>query len=324
MNKLMEDVKLYLQKVLHLSFKIYPLKKQESFPFFLTDLYDFREITLCNRKSLLMIAKTDEKITPAEIGKHIKQIEKKWSGLCIYVHRNITSYDRDRLIKGRIAFVVPGNQMYLPDLGIDLREHFIKLKKQSKKFLSPATQTVLIYALLGDPSKKFFSIDLAQRLKYTVMTINRAFDELKAASIGDVLWQGKERYWNFSGSKNELWEQAKSLMRSPLKNRFWTSKIPSIKNNKPLAGLSALSHYSTINPPSLPIFAISSKDQKFMQKTIVLSSEDAAAELQIWRYDPNLFQQEGIVDPFSLYLSFEDNKDERIESALQEIVVKNT
>ncbi|MCK7468892.1 MAG: hypothetical protein MZU91_12730 [Desulfosudis oleivorans] len=44
----------------------------------------------------------------------------------VYVTRTLASYERKRLIEQKVPFLVPGNQLYLPDLGIDLREYFRK------------------------------------------------------------------------------------------------------------------------------------------------------------------------------------------------------
>ena len=44
--------------------------------------------------------------------------------------------------------------------------------------------------------------------------------------------------------------------------------------------------------------------------------------LQIWCYDPKILEVDGCVDPFSLYLSFQNENDERIEMALEEMMEK--
>jgi len=310
----------YIQKVLHVSIKIHRWPKQKELPFFLTDLYHFYLMEVKDWQSLLMIAKADTKSTPAEIKKQMNLVEKKWKGPCIYASEKISSYNRDRLITSQIPFIIPGNQMCLPDLGLDLRERFIQQKEKTKKNLTPATQVVLIHVLLGHENRRFFTVELADKLNYTVMTINRTFDELKAGAIGEVLWQGKERYWTFSGTRKELWRLTKAHMRDPVKKRVWVPDIKPFKKKCPMAGSSALAHYSMLNPPSLPIYAL-----KDIDLTEVLpSSEEAKGEIEIWRYHPNLFQQEGIVDPFSLYLSLETEalKDERIGIALDEMLEK--
>lgn len=54
----------------------------------------------------------------------------------------------------------------------------------------------------------------------------------------------------------------------------------------------------------------------------VPSPDGAAVEPEIWHYDLDLFAKNSIVDPFSLYLSLKAIQDERIESALQELMEK--
>ena len=39
-----------------------------------------------------------------------------------------------------------------------------------------------------------------------------------------------------------------------------------------------------------------------------------------WKYDPKKFARNGMVDPVSLYMTFVDNMDERIEGALEELL----
>lgn len=48
--------------------------------------------------------------------------------------------ERKRLIEQKVPLLVPGNQLYLPDLGIDLREYFRKPPTAPDTARSPATQ----------------------------------------------------------------------------------------------------------------------------------------------------------------------------------------
>ena len=43
-------------------------------------------------------------------------------------------------------------------------------------------------------------------------------------------------------------------------------------------------------------------------------------EIEIWKYDPELFAREGVVGPLSPYLSLKDTKDERVEMVLEQQV----
>lgn len=322
-KKLLQKLKLYIQEILQIQVTTRLWKRRDELPFYLLNLYEFYEIKLLEKSYLLMISKEDIGILPTEVRRHMNQVEKTWSGPCIFIQQTISSHHRARLIKKHIPFIVPKNQMYLPDIGIDLREHYTKMKTKKAKLLSPATQAVVLLALFDSQNKKYFTVELSKRLGYTVMTINRAFDELRATKIGEVQWEGKERVWTLSNSKKELWEQTKKIMRNPVRKRIWLREFEPERKPKVIAGLSALSENSMLNPPALPIYALSLNEYKNLAKDEILSSyEDAAAELEIWDYDPHLFQQEGCVDPFSLYLSLIDSIDPRIESALETMMEK--
>lgn len=210
--------------------------------------------------------------------------------------------------------------MYLPHFGIDLREHFRKIHTKKQKSFSPGTQTAVIYALLRETDEKLTPSALANTLGYEAMTMTRALDELQAAGIGAFLQKGRERYWMFS-NKRSLWDQAKPFLRSPIKKRIWTDN----QKVRTLAGLSALSHFSQLANPFLPVFAVGhSQWEELKQSGLeeLPTSEGASSELEIWNYNPELFAKDGVIDPFSLYLCLEANGDERIEAALEDMMEK--
>jgi DNA-binding MarR family transcriptional regulator len=317
MENIVRALESYLQEVLGLKVKAYPWKGQNKLPFFLVDSYNFYEISLLKRSCLLMVAKEGTEVTPALVRKLWEEVLKKWDGLCIFVQSAISTYNRKRLIEHRIPFVIPGTQIFLPDLGIELREHFRTLRAP-KKFFSPATQALVIFALHQTTYESLIPSEMTKELGYTQMTLSRAFDELEDAGIGTINRKGRERLWIFNGSKRELWEQTKPMLRSPVKLRVW------IKDKKPkiFAGLSALAHFTMLNPPSLPVYATSWEEWKKSGRQELPSPEGATFELEVWYYDPFLFANKNMVDLFSLYLSLEANMDERIESALEELMRK--
>jgi len=147
MEKRIKELATYLSEILALQVKIRPWKKIDDLPFFLGDAYDFYELSLFKHSYLLMHPKENIEVTPALARKHWDLVQKAWKGMCIYSQTSITAYNRKRLIGHRVPFIIPGNQMYLPDLGIDLHEHFRQPYSQSIKSFSPATQAVVIYAL---------------------------------------------------------------------------------------------------------------------------------------------------------------------------------
>ena len=60
------------------------------------------------------------------------------------------------------------------------------------------------------------------------------------------------------------------------------------------------------------------RKQKAIEETPHL--EPGTVKLEIWGYPPQLFVENGVVDPLSLFLSLRGNPDERIEAALDEMM----
>jgi hypothetical protein len=312
----------YIKEALNILVRPKKWLAAERLPFYLKNYYEFFEVSILDIPCLAMAVKDEVEQTPATIYKHILQVQKKWDHEIIYVHPKVSSYNRKRLIEHKLSFVIPGNQMYLPFLGIDLREHFKKIRKIGPQ-CSPSTQTVVLYALLHGTGTVFTPKILAKLLGYTPMTMTRAFDELQATGLGEIAMEGRERVLRFDRNKKRLWEKALKFLRNPVKKRLWVKKYidepPGVK-----AGLTALSHYSALAEPANPVFAIAGKRWKkiknqndVMELTI---AEPDACELEIWSYSPRQFEKDDVVDWFSLYLSLQDSDDERVESALEKMM----
>jgi DNA-binding MarR family transcriptional regulator len=312
----------YLKKTLDINVALKEWMEVDKLPFFLRNLYAFFEMPIMDTYCLAMFARDETAQTPATIHKHILQVQKKWDYEVIYVRRKVTAYNRKRLIEHKLPFVIPGNQMYLPFLGIELREHFKKIRNREVQW-SPSTQAVILYALLHDDMLRFTPKKLANRLGYTAMTMTRAFDELKEAGLGQIAMEGRERVLRFDRNKKKLWENAVKRLRNPVKKRLWVKHT----FEEPLgmkAGLSALSCYSALAEPANPVIALEGKKWKKIRANrdvkVIDLVEPGACTMEIWSYSPDLFAKEGVVDRFSLYLSMQANEDERVESALEEMM----
>lgn len=317
---------LYMKETLDIAAQPKKWIAAEKLPFYLQNIYVFFKVSILDTPCLAMAAKDEVEQTPATIHKHILMVQKKWDHEIIYVHPKVSSYNRKRLIEHKVPFVVPGNQMYLPFLGIDLREHFKKIRNSDPQ-CSPSTQTVVLYALLHDTGNGFTPKMLAGPLGYTPMTMTRAFDELQAAGLGEITMEGRERVLRFDRNKKDLWENARKFLRNPVKKRLWVKSFI----NEPLgvkAGLTALAHYSALAEPANPVFAMTGKKWKKIQNRNgvmeLTIAEPDAFELEIWSYSPRLLEIGNVVDRFSLYLSLQAKNDERVESALEKMMEQIT
>lgn len=319
MDPLAINLKRYLKETLDINVHPRQWPGSKKLPIFLREIYTFFELHMMEMPCLVMAAKNKTEQTPATVRKHMRQVRKRWQDEVIYVQQKATAYNRKRLIQHKIPFVIPLNQMYLPFIGVDLREHFKNIRQTETNF-SPSTQVVVLYYLFHKVQLRLTPKTLANALGYSIMTMTRALDELDGVGLGTIAMEGRERVLRFDRNKKQVWETALERLRSPVKKRLWVKK----PINRPLgmkAGLSALAHYSNLAEPANPVLALGGKQWKKIKTSnelMVLDiAEPAASELEVWRYSPELFGEKGVVDRLSLFLSMRKDNDERVQAATE-------
>ena len=319
----LSHLKQYLHETLSAEVSPIPWNEDTRLPLFLRNLYTFFQMELLEVSCLLMLDRNEREQSPATVRKHMDQVQAKWDGEVVYVRGRVTAYNRKRLIEHKLPFVVPGNQMYLPMLGIDLREHFKKLHTETHKF-SPSTQALVLHVLLhGTTRRTFTPAEMAACLGYSAMTMTRAFDELESADLGGILLEGRERRVRFAESARDTWAKAQPFLRSPVKKRIQIRPLNADAPG-PRAGLSALADYTMLAEPANSVVALSEEDWKSLkqrhQVSEFVSPEPGALEVEVWSYSPRLFAKGKVVDRLSLYLSLKESQDERVEAALEEMM----
>lgn len=319
MDQLAISFERYLKETLDIEARLKQWQETGNLPIFLRNMYVFFKIRIIGVPCLVMAAMDKAEQTPANVQKHMLQVRKKWQDEIIYVQQKVTAYNRKRLIQHKIPFVVPLNQMYLPFLGIDLREHFKNIRETEASF-SPSTQVVVLYYLFCKDQLRLTPKILANELGYSIMTMTRALDEMDGLGLGTIAMEGRERVLRFIRDKKQVWETALERLRSPVKKRLWVKAF----SNKPFgvkAGLSALAHYSNLAEPANPVLALEGKQWKKVRSAeelmILDIAEPDASELEVWSYSPALFGKNGVADRFSLFLSMREDNDERVQSALE-------
>jgi DNA-binding MarR family transcriptional regulator len=297
-----------------------PWAGQESLPYFLRDAFDFRQLDILGHKVLLALERNPDKPSIGDIRNRLDKLRSVAKQPVVYVTEALASYERKRLIAQKVPFIVPGNQLYLPDLGLDLREYFRQRRSPADVPLSPSAQAMLITALLR-PSweAEWHPAETAAILGYTPMTLSRAVRELVAAGLAQIHKAGRSQYLSMAYSPQETWEQALPLLRNPVQRTVWT---PTQTRTEELpvrvAGLSALARLSMLAEPGSPVFAVSRTAWQAMKADMVELPEamPGTCEWELWNYAPTLQPDSDTVDPLSLMLSLRDSTDERVQSAL--------
>ncbi|WP_282295449.1 winged helix-turn-helix transcriptional regulator [Stenotrophomonas sp. PS02289] len=293
--------------------------KLPTLPYFLQDAFELGQLRVHGHEVVLAAAKTAQ--SQQTLHRMLSRLRDAAQSRVLYVAGHLTSYERKRLLSERVEFVVPDSQLHAPSLALDLRERPTTSAPRSEVLsLGPATQAVLLTLLLNDGGD-MTTRAIARKLGYSPMTASRANRELEAAGLVRVYKQGSSSMLALAGSRSEMWAHAKPLMRSPVTKELHLAGPVPERTGLKLAGESALAELTLLSPPAEPVFAIGPSDWRTYGSEFNLreQAESDTFKLQIWSYNPWLWENRATVDPLSLTLSLQDVFDDRVQIALDEL-----
>jgi len=319
-----------------------PWREKNIFPVFLRNMYRFYEMTILGTNCILLEI-IDEQPRVDVLQKHIKRIKElanqqskhqhkhdlqnrqnKQQQIVLY-YKYISWYRRKSLIENRIAFVIGDGQMYMPFLGLNLKnmtqQREIETEKIKKTFTASAQLAYLYF--LYNKEAVVNATEFAEKMGISVMTASRALNDLHHAELTTCEIGGKtgrsKQYRRIPDP--DYFQKGRELIKSPVKKVLYGKKVP---EGAYIAGFEALAELSMINPPDHPVRAISGEElhkqeiETVRNKDII--EDEKLAEIEVWDYDPGCFADNTYVDSLSLYASLKDEHDERVEQALEEIL----
>lgn len=301
-----------------------PWARADELPYHLRDAFELGEVVLLGQRVVLALDKAPVSRSLSEARHGLARLAALAGQPVVYVVGALASHERRRLIQQKVPFIVPGNQLYLPDLGLDLREYFRQRARAADAALSPSAQAMLIAALLQQPwQEAWCPAVVGARLGYTPMTQSRAAQELTAAGLATSYTQGRTRWLRMASAPAEVWAQAQQVLSTPVKRCVWLGpEGAGATYVRRMAGLSALARYSMLADSPWPVFAVSAAEWRAAAAAGALALPepvDGGHELQLWSYSPALGGPPDVVDPLSLMLSLRDHADERVQQALDEL-----
>lgn len=330
----MKQLIAYIKDVIGIDIEVQPLDKvmTDKLPMYLNEGYQWYNAILAGRKCILTKMKEPANFTVGQLEKHIELAETKLGMVVTAVFDKLEAYNRKRLIDRRIAFIVPGKQVYIYNFFIDLKEFGNTIKKE-QTILTPIAQLLLLYQILDKQQNrqlenKTFK-ELAVLIGINPMGITRAVENLRNLELIEVSGE-KEKFIRVRMERHELWNNVlhRNLWINPVLKRVYVDEKPDIALFK--CNESALSEYSDMNPSRQEFFAIEKSAFYGLQNgnALVNANENEGRYcLEVWKYNPLTIVGElnnivPVVDPLSLYLSMKESKDERIEMALEQIIEK--
>lgn len=327
--ELLQEIVKYVREATGIpaEFKAATASRLSKLPLYLSHGYRFYELIFLNRSILLAISNEKTKVELSQLARDREQIIEILQQDVVLALPPIRSYERKRLFEKQIPFIVPGRQMFLPMLGIDFRESFPSPPVEVKT-LSWVGQVLLLRHLLFDDIMRRPLGKVASSLAYSSMAISQAVDQLLALDLCRRIPEGRIKTVVFDDAGPVLWKKSVAYMRSPVLRRYSIKWLDPQKVFPLHANISALAQQTMIAPESKPVAALSDKMIRDLlahgDMIACPFEEDAMMIMEGWAYRPEILANSPSVDPLSLFLSLREEKDERVQMALDQILERWT
>ena len=309
----------YITETLHVEANASHYDNSGNLPLYLRNAYVFSVLTIQNVRCLLVHPKVATNLSV--LRKQSKQLKVLTNLDIVLCLDNIRIYTREAMLAEGIPFVVVGQQIYMPFLGVALSKS-AKRELQYKEKISFITQKMILTAIYNDWKCKTLT-EVAISLGISKMSISRCFDEVTSLGLDIVKLDGKFRRFNWEGDRRSLWDAVYPYLRNPVIRRCNLSEHIDLSLVK-LGGMSAVCHYSMLSDNEYKTYAATRdvvKYLKFSKETHILDNEQPHIIMQILGYDYE-HNDCNVVDPLTavLSLSDEEKEDPRVGLAVDQIL----
>lgn len=292
-------------------------------PIYLSKAFKLYAAEIAEKKIVLAELLSVKNFTPDQLKKQQHQLEDFSSLPIVFLIEHIEAYQRKRLVEKKIPFIVPGKQLYIPNLLIDLNEVKRGKPASHREKLSPAAQYLLLFHLQIENLDEMQLKMIAKKIGYSGMTVSRAAKELMQFSLCNINGT-KQKAIDFPQNKKELWNKTLAVAVNPVKQKVFVNQLPSsihLLN----AGETAMEHYTHLNAGETKTVAISKEKFAMLKKKKLLldaNPYEGNYLLEVWNYNPELLGKGKYVDVLSLYLSKKNDSDERTQIELEQLLNK--
>lgn len=321
----MEDLKDYFFETFGVQIKPVGLRDQaRKLPLYLLGDFDYYTVRIGSFPIVFAVSKDKYQNTPNQLEKWSRLLSEYLGATVVYIFDNLESWQRKRLIEKKIAFVVPWQHCFIPDFFLQISNGTRKMNTSdpSVEYLSFPAQCLLLYHLEVTRLEEISFQQLGEMLEYSAMTISRAVKELAALQLVQVVGS-KEKYLLFKESGRRLWEMALPHLQSPVREFLFSDKIPPNVDYFRYSADSALASYTMLAATQEECMAIGRGMYRTLKNESWFSSlyrHPGPYKLEVWQYDPVVLSNDKDVDKLSLYLSMQNDPDERVQGALQELL----
>lgn len=302
----------YLTRVLG-SHVVYQDASVQSLPGYIDSRYKLQNVTIDGMPCIFVYPKSELEAI-STVKKHLERIKTATGIQTVLVPEHLTYRQKEYLLRDHIPFVVEGKQIYLPFMAVYLQERNDGMKIEQDEML-PSAQLLLLHYIYHGCGRQLTS-EAATQLKLTATSISRASRQLEELGLINAEKQGVQKIIYSDRTPRELFQFAKGKMSNPVKRQIFVPKAE-MEENLLLSGYSALAEFTMLNPPAVTCLAAESIAAWEKQGSDKLQSADDQFCVELWRYNPKKLSKDGCVDPLSLALALDDDRDERVEEAVE-------
>ncbi len=314
-------MKKYLAEIFGISVKIENWDGKSKLPLYLRNKREYFVLSMGNMQSVLMKNNSDN-FNVSSFEKEMQEIEKYAEMSVILWLDAVSTYQRNALVKNRIPFIVPNSQIFVPELGMSLKE-FCAGKREKVEKVSAATQFLLLYFIYQKKNEEKSQSEIAEYLNMSAMNVSRAVQELQELGLVESRKEGTSKVIKSVATGKELYQLSSEYLQSPVQKKIYVS-LKYFDMDLPFAGETALAKKSMLNYPKCTVFAMDKKLVKDIpQEAIVepkLMTDNDYIEIELWKYNPSVYISDEMVDIVSLVQSLKDVEDERVEMQIEEIM----
>ncbi|MCK9409852.1 MAG: hypothetical protein M0R68_12045 [Bacteroidetes bacterium] len=303
-----------------------PNDKLDKLPFYLREIFRFQLLRFMNQDLLLAELKKSQMPPMRQLQIHLANLRKIFILPIAFLLKDVSAVLRNKLVGSKVNFIVPGKQLFLPDLMMDLKEQY-KTQDRTIKKLLPSAQVVLFYWILrkNNRMEELTFQQLANELRYTPMAITNAIADLQRFDLCKIVGS-KGKHIRFEGARRELWDRAQPFLINPIRTTLQLNTVPQ-ELSVYRTNISALAHYTNIAEGDRLFIAVEKKQFAELPKYVDVNHRDNMddeIELELWKYNPGLLTDQiansNFVDPLSLYLTLLGENDERVNKELKNLL----
>ncbi len=299
-------------------------------PAYISVNYKFRKVQFLEREFILFERDNDEDVNLDLIRKHISKIKEnnQFDEALILVLDRASDYLRKQLIETNISFIIPGKQIFIPELGTAYNERqiskFSGSKMVSKEKMTPTAQSLFLF-LMATLDFSLTMEQIALNLNISKMSVSRGFYELNAQGIIVKDSNNEKCIYRFKRSSKETWEYTQKFLFNPIMKTVFVRREtikPSQFDELTVSGESALSRLTMLVGPEQEVYGISNERFKssFIDVLTVPYKDENSVTIQLFRHE--LLSMNGALHPLAIAVVLMNEFDERVASEMRHMINK--